>query len=525
MACEIVAVVILKMCFKSIILCFWIITLMAVVTAQTPQPRRLSLAKMPAGVVYVSQRIDIVRQLGQAENIATLDGEPLPLMQSTNITLGVVIDDQGYVVARLSGVTPENPPQEVVIYTSTSPQFPASFIGMDTVTGLCVLKVEKGVFKTPALAESATLPVRGATTLYGFNPRLRPSPNIMMLRPRIESPPCTLTRAVNDFRYNPRTPIYYLTRPELTQVQDGSVVMVGDNTIFGIAVYDVSGDSNHLVYPITRVVNLAQAIITANDSIANGWLGATGADLTMRPIRAAGAKMRQQTPVFEPGVRIDGVIPDSPAEAAGVQMSDILLRVSGRRITNLAQLGDTLRQLPADSEITLQVKRGNEYKVLQAKLMLAPGPTPARQIKALREKLTQMEEKLRAIPPADPYRKEYEARVGVMRSIVERLFGSAPSDVRLRVLYGFEVESEPLTSQLKSWFATSGDLLVTTVNVGSRAAKAGLAAGDVIVKVSGKEVKDLNSLVKMLDERASSGDPVELIVTRQREQVKVVLPH
>ncbi|MFN7949097.1 MAG: PDZ domain-containing protein [Blastocatellia bacterium] len=512
---------------KSITFCCLILSLTVIVTAQNQaQPlRRLSLSKMLPGTVYVSQRIDIARQFGQADNIATIDGEPLPLKPSTNITLGVVIDDQGYVVTRLSGVSPENPPQEVVVYNSSSQQFPASFIGMDTVTGLCILKVEKGSFKAPELAASAALPVRGMATLYGFNPRLKPGPNVMMLRPRIESPACRLVRAEGDFRYNPGTPVYYLTRPELTQVQDGSIVVTGNDRIFGIAVYDASGEGKHLVYPITRVINLAQTIIKANDSIANGWLGATGVDLSMAPIKTHGAKVRTPTPVFEPGVRIDGVIPDSPAEVAGMQISDILLRVSGRRITSLGQLGDTLRQLPADSEITLQVKRGSEYKMLQAKLMLAPGPTPARQIRALRDKLTQMEEKLRAIPPADPFRKEYEGKVGVMRSIVDRLFGTAPSDVRLRVLYGFEVEAEPLTAQLKEYFATPGNLLVVTVNPGSRAARAGLNAGDVIVKISGKEIKDQDALVRALDETAGSGGQVEILVTRQHEQVKLILPH
>lgn len=517
-------VIVLKMFAKSITFCCLILLLTAIVTAQNQPMRRLSLAKMPPGMVYVSQRIDIARQLGQADNIATIDGEPLPLISSTNITLGVVLDEQGYVVTRLSGVSPENPPQDVVVYNSSSQRFPASFVGMDTVTGLCLLKVEKGVFRAPELATSAALPVRGLATLYGFNPHLKPSPNVMMLRPRIESPACRLVRAEGDFRYNPRTPVYYLTRPELTQVQDGSIVVTGGDRIFGIAVYDASGEGRHLVYPITRVSTLAQTIIKARDSIANGWLGATGVDLSMAPIKTHGAKVKTQTPVFEPGVRIDGVIPDSPAEVAGMQIADILLRVSGRRITNLGQLGDTLRQLPADSEITLQVKRGSEYKMLQAKLMLAPGPTPARQIRALREKLTQMEEKLRAIPPADPFRKEYEGKVGVMRSIVDRLFGTAPSDVRLRVLYGFEVETEPLTAQLKEYFATPGNLLIATVNPGSRAARAGLSAGDVIVKVSGKEIKDQDALVRMLDETAGSGGQIEILVTRQRGQITLTLP-
>jgi S1-C subfamily serine protease len=520
----IVTVFVLKMRSKVIIVCGWMVALLALAGAQSPPPRRLSLSQTPPGVVYVSQRIDIIRQLGPAENIATLDGEPLPMMQSRNITLGLVINDEGYVISRLSGVSPEDPPQDVLVYTSTSPQLPASFIGMDTVTGLCVLKVEKQILKVPAFATSPVLPARGPVTLFGFNPQQlsRPVPGITMVRPRINNFPCSLTRATSDFRYNPKTPIYYLTRPDLTPVQDGSVVMSGPETIFGIAVYDLGGEGNHLVYPITRILGLAQTIISTKDSIAHGWLGATGVELSA-PIRAAKVPGIPRTPTYEPGVRINGVIPDSPAEMAGVQLQDILLKVSGRRVTNLAQLGDTLRQLPADSEVMLQVKRGSEYKSLQAKLTTSPAPTPAKQIDVFKARLSRMEESYKSLSPDDPNRRQLESKIGAMKGIIENIFNAAPLNVRLKILYGFETEAEPLTAQLKTYFATTGSLLVTTVNAGGRAARAGLMAGDVIVRVGDKELKELNALVRTLDENASANMPIELTVTRQRELVKIVL--
>lgn len=490
-----------------------------------PQPRRLSLQRTPLGLVYVSQRVDVARQLGTVENIATLDGEPLPLIQSRNITLGVVMNDQGYVLTRLSGVTPDNPPQEVEVYTSMSPHFSADFVGMDTVTGMCILKMQVHALNAPVFARADVLPVRGMATMYGFNAQLRPSPNILMNRPRIESNSCRLVKAIKDFRYSSGTPIYYLARPDMTPVQDGSVVVTENGDVFGIAVYDISGEGNHLVYPITRLLNLAQNIIKANDSIAHGWLGATGADLTMAPVQNARMPVRTQSN-FEPGVRIEGVFPDSPADEAGVQLNDILLKVGGRRITSLVQLGDTLRQLPADSEITLQVRRGNQYKLLQAKLTLAPGTTPEKQLDAIGDRVKGMEQKLGELPQTDPRRKDYEAKVLVMRNIYDRLLRTAaPSEVRLKVLYGLEVGAESLPTQLKSYFGTKGNVLLSTVHASGRAAKAGLRAGDVIIKVGDTEVTDRESFLKALDEKAFRNEPIELLITRQREQLRISFPN
>src|SRR5215510_13251007 len=49
----------------------------------------------PKGWVWVSHTIDLAQQLGGEDNIMTLDGEPLPVMQKKRVTLGVVIDDKG----------------------------------------------------------------------------------------------------------------------------------------------------------------------------------------------------------------------------------------------------------------------------------------------------------------------------------------------------------------------------------------------------------------------------------------------
>jgi len=506
---------------KTIATCGWIVLLIVAAAGQQPLPRRLSLQKTPPGMVYVSQRIDVVRQLGSTENIFTLDGEPLPMMQSRNITLGVILDDKGHIVVRLAGATPENPPQDVLVYTPTSPQLPASFIGMDTVTGLCVLKVENPVFNSPAFAESAALPVKGSVRLYGFNPRQsqRPTPGLTLVKPRINDFPCSIAKAIGDFRYSPRTPIYYLSEPSLTPVQDGSVLFDGNNRVFGIAIYDISGEDKHLVYPITRVLSIAQAIIKANDSIAHGWLGASGKDMyapIKTPLKNPEAMKGSS---YEPGVRVTNIFPDGPAELAGVHQQDILLSISGRRVANLAQLGNTLRQLPADSEVTLKVKRGEEYKVLQAKLMLAPGTTPDKTLNYITDKVEAIKKEMEKLPPNDPARQKLQGKVTSLISIINGIFDVAPPEGRLRGLYGLDVEL--LTPQLREYFSTSGNLLVS--NATDRAAKTGLLAGDVIIKVGENEVKDVASLVKALDEGVSGSEKVELVVTRQREQIKIPL--
>src|SRR5205823_2663876 len=133
-------------------------------------------------------------------------------------------------------------------------------------------------------------------------------------------------------------------------------------------------------------------VISAKSSIVHGWLGATGMDPAMTINQS-----NQSSNPADRGVRVTNVVPDSPAWAAGVKQQDILLSISGHPVDSVAKLSSTLKQLPPDSEVTLKVKRGSEYKILQAKLTPAPAVGTGPQINALMRQLEEMEGKLRTL--------------------------------------------------------------------------------------------------------------------------------
>ena len=51
------------------------------------------------------------------------------------------------------------------------------------------------------------------------------------------------------------------------------------------------------------------------------------------------------------GVRVDSVLPDSPAQQAQLHPSDILIQLAGQPITDLASYADILRTLAAGQKI------------------------------------------------------------------------------------------------------------------------------------------------------------------------------
>jgi S1-C subfamily serine protease len=467
----------------------------------------------------VTQTLDLSKQYGGEENIFTLDGAPPPSLLHKRVTLGLVIDDQGHIVTRLIDVNPSNPPVDLTVRVSGSIPTKAKFVGMDTVTGFCVIKVEGVALKQANFDHSTTLPQRLNVRLYGFHPNQllgtssRLAMNVETPRPNLFAG--EIAKAVSDFRYNASNPIYYLLNPQITPAQDGSLILK-NGAVFGIAFYDTGSEGKHLVYPVSRVQTIAEFVIKSNQSIAYGWLGATGNNV-YAPI---------QTPISKPspvelGVRILAVAPDSPAEKAGVRPQDIVLGINDRRIENREQLNSAIRQIPADSEITLRIKRSNEYKIVKAKLIPAPATDPEQQLFAHVRRLEGMKDELKALPPTDLTRQSLEARVSMMSSYVQILTSPASPEIRLRIFYGFEVET--LTGQLMNYFAVTNGLLVSNVVDNNKAARAGLQAGDIITKVGEIQITNLPTLIKALNE--VDGEAIEITVSRRRELVKLALLH
>src|SRR5262245_17130579 len=291
------------MFLRVIIVLFWIFTLLQPVSAQSWRRRKSRPApvtgvdKVSAGEqadandgvkgalrrtesngwIWVSRTIDLAEQLGGEDKIMTLDGGPL--MRKPSITLGLVIDDEGHVLTRLVDATPANPPENVSVRPQGGRPTPAKFLGMDAVTGLCVLKAEGASLAAPAFSNLPALPRQLRIRLYGFHPKINQNTSVITsLYPRCAAFPGQIVKAVEDFRFNSYNPIYYLLSPQLTIAQDCSLILDKDDSVFGVAVYNIGGHGAHLVYPVSRLQTIAQSIIKSHASIAYGWLGATGED-------------------------------------------------------------------------------------------------------------------------------------------------------------------------------------------------------------------------------------------------------
>jgi serine protease DegS len=507
--------------FRLCFLCFGLGLWGGIAAAQVLD--RSARTPLPPGLVYVSQKVDLRQQLSAEETIFSLDGEPVPQLQTTSLTLGLLLNESGYIITRLSNFVPQDaPPQLLVILAGTSSgQFPASFIGMDSVTGLCLLKVANlptTVLSAEAKTASAQTSLQRGVQLFGFNPKQRGSgtPGMTLLRPRIYGSFGVVKKATEDFRYSANNPLYYLAAPTtLTPVQDCSVAIEKDGSVLGLVLYDTSGEEIHLVYPLPRVQQIANMILEHKRFVVpHAWLGATSGN------HDPGAMAQNRLTDQERGVLIAAVFPDSPAEMAGVRPRDMLVSISGRTLITGADLSSTLRLLPACSEVMLKVRRGNEFKLLPARLAPAPATNAKQQYDYLLNQRDRYEGLAQQLPENDPNRQKNQDKANTYQTILSGITNSAPPDVWLRVMYGIEVTA--LTPQLAKAFAAPGGVLISMLAPSGKASQAGLKVGDAIVKIGEEAVADPASFMQTLSQNNSEAR--ELLIVRGSKQMTINLP-
>jgi serine protease DegS len=74
------------------------------------------------------------------------------------------------------------------------------------------------------------------------------------------------------------------------------------------------------------------------------------------------------------GAIIAGIVPDCPAEAAGLQIGDVVIRFADQEITDLTDLVQAIRASQIGEEVDIVFVRGNTTRTTSAQLIERPTP-------------------------------------------------------------------------------------------------------------------------------------------------------
>lgn len=228
-----------------------------------------------------------------------------------------------------------------------------------------------------------------------------------------------------------------------------------------------------------------------------GWLGVGIGEIT--PKKVSELKLKE-----ERGVEILTVIPQSPAEKAGLKKHDVVLEYNGIRVESAPQFQRLVRETPAGRTVPLLISRGGATQTINVSLGEQSGG--------------------RLVKPGTKEWKEWLEEFTIHIPKIE--IPDLPEIMIFSRTSHLGIDGESLTEQLGEYFGVpDGEgVLVRSVDGDSPASRAGIQAGDVIIKLDGEPVKGMRDLRNLVHEKSEKNKvPVTLIRNKRKRTVTVNL--
>ena len=385
------------------------------------------------------------------------DPRQMPERRQGGMGSGVVVRADGYILTQDHVVSGAD---EVKVELSDGRTLDAKVIGTDAPTDLAVLKVDGKNLQTLELGDSDDVRV-GDVVLAVGNP-LGVGQTVTM---GIVSAKGRAT-GLGDGSYED----FIQTDAPINRGNSGGALVDVNGRLIGINSQILTPSGGNIGIGFAIPANMARNVMSQlidHGAVRRGKLGVTIQQITPDLARGLGLATAA-------GALVSDVEPGSPAAAAGLQRGDVITALNGSPVKDNNDLRNDIAGLQPGTSVTLTVQRDGSDRTVTAKL----GALEA------------------ASDRATPRSTEGSGRFGLS---VEPLTRDRAAELNVRASKG---------------------LVVQSVEPGSRAANAGLRAGDVIEQVDRKPVTTGEELRAALN----GGDkPAVLLVHRGQATVFVTM--
>lgn len=227
------------------------------------------------------------------------------------------------------------------------------------------------------------------------------------------------------------------------------------------------------------------------------------------------------------GAKVRSVEEGSPAEKAGIKEGDVIVRFDGEPVRSVSHLARLVGETPAGRSVAIDVSRGGTTQKLTA--TLAEGKRRVRVfsgdgLPGMREFAFEMPEFDIQVPepPEAPAAPHAPAAPLAPRAPMPHAWSWKSDDgydMVFRMLGGgprkLGIEYMEVGEQLAGYFKLSGKtgVLVSSVDADGPAGKAGMKAGDVILKLGAEAIADSDDLREAVA-KAEGGKEVTVTVQR-----------
>jgi len=386
------------------------------------------------------------------------EGEGMEERKAQSLGSGFVISNDGYVLTNNHVIEDAD---KIIVRLSDRRELEAELIGTDPRSDLALLKIKAENLPVVKLGKSANLKqgewVLAIGSPFGFD---------YSVTAGIVS---AIGRSLPRENYVP----FIQTDVAINPGNSGGPLFNLDGDVIGInsQIYSRTGGYMGLSFaiPIDVALNVVEQLKNSGH-VKRGWLGVLIQDVT----RELAESFEMEKPQ---GALVARVLPDSPAEAAGFQVGDIVLKFNGREVVHSSDLPPMVGITPIDKKIPVDIMRNG--------------------------KMTEITVEIGELPDED------EIKVSSSSSgATEQVLGLVVSN---------------LTDEQRERLEINGDNGIFVMQVESGPARtAGIQKGDVILMINNQNVSDakqFQDIIKALPD----GKSVPVLIHRRGSPIFLAL--
>jgi len=296
----------------------------------------------------VARDDDVVAAIGKVEasvvNINTIRFERdafLHVHPARGIGSGFIIDDKGHILTN-HHITAGS--REIEVALTDGRAFEGKLVGSDPANDLAVVKIDTSDLPVAELGSSSELRV-GQTVIAIGNPfGLVGGPSVTV----------GVVSALNRHILSERVYENLIqTDASINPGNSGGPLLDLTGKVVGINTANIPG-AQGIGFAIP--INTAKAVlddIVKFGRVTRPWLGVIGLDVSREVVR------RFNLPVAH-GIFVMQIIPESPAERAGLQQGDVIAGIDNKQLDSMEGLQREIRARRAGDSVSLAIVRGSE---------------------------------------------------------------------------------------------------------------------------------------------------------------------